>query len=74
MKKTRAPKPIWTKAICDDNELPARCTVEIAALYLRCSQVMVNKWLKEGKLKGFKLGSSWRIAKEDLIAYRGDSA
>ena len=29
-------------------------------------------WLRQGKIRGFKLGQEWRVAKEELIAYLED--
>lgn len=29
-------------------------------------------WLRQGRIRGFKLGREWRVAKEDLIAYLED--
>ncbi len=42
-------------------------TVEDVAKYLKLSKITVYKLLKQGKIPGFKIGSSWRVNKEDLL-------
>ena len=42
-------------------------TVKEVAAYLKLSVITVYKLLKEGNLPGFKVGSSWRVNKEDLL-------
>lgn len=29
-------------------------------------------WLRQGRIKGFKLGQEWRVTKEELITYLED--
>lgn len=41
-------------------------TVDEVAEKLRIHRVTVVKLLTDGTLKGFKIGSSWRIKKESL--------
>jgi len=42
-------------------------TVREVADLLRVDVVTVRRWLKAGKLKGFKLGwKSWRVWRKDL--------
>jgi len=43
-------------------------TVEQAADYLKMSPYVVRRWLREGKLPGFKVGHDWRIDEADLAA------
>jgi len=42
-------------------------TVKEVAAYFKLSVITVYKLLKEGNLPGFKVGSSWRVNKEDLL-------
>ena len=42
-------------------------TVKEVAAYFKLSVITVYKLLKEGSLPGFKVGSSWRVNKEDLL-------
>jgi excisionase family DNA binding protein len=34
--------------------------------YLGITKITLYSWIKEGKLKAFKFGRSWRISKTDL--------
>lgn len=45
---------------------------EVAKL-LKVSDFAIRKWLKEGKLRGAKLGDLWRIRKRDLEAFITDN-
>lgn len=42
--------------------------VDEAAKYLRIHPEVIRRWLREGKLKGVKVGGVWRIDKEKLDA------
>jgi excisionase family DNA binding protein len=46
-------------------------TVEEVAERLRVSPQVVRYWLKDGRLRGLRLGdrAGWRIAPEDLAAF-----
>lgn len=46
-------------------------TVEEAAAILKLSAYTVRRFLKEGQLRGHKIGGGkeWRIKKDDLEAY-----
>lgn len=39
--------------------------IEVAE-YLRIHPEVVRRWLREGKLKGYKVGKEWRISKRDI--------
>jgi excisionase family DNA binding protein len=41
---------------------------EVADL-LKVSPETVRLWLKEGKLKGAKIGTTWRVKQEDIEAF-----
>lgn len=63
-------------AIVWDTALPHRALVlpEVAA-FLQCSHKTVYRELERKRLRGFKVGTDWRVLPEDLIAYtRGDVA
>lgn len=44
-------------------------TVEQVAASLGLSEKTVRKYINEGELKAFKLGTSWKITKQDLQAF-----
>lgn len=44
-------------------------TPEEVANELRVSIDAIYKWLREGKLKGVRVASLWRIRREDLAAF-----
>lgn len=50
-------------------DLPEVMTTQTAADALGCCDRMVRKMLSEGTVSGFKLGSSWRVTKKNLIAF-----
>ena len=39
------------------------------AEYLQMHERTVTRWLRDGYLRGFKLGKEWRIAPADLSAF-----
>ena len=39
------------------------------ATRLNVSLVTVGRWLREGKLKGLKVGRQWRVRESDLEAF-----
>lgn len=41
-------------------------TVEQAAEYLIVPVRTIQNWLREGRLKGYKIGGLWRISEEAL--------
>ncbi len=41
-------------------------TPEEVAERLRLSVITVKKWLREGKLKGVKVGKLWRVPEEEV--------
>ena len=44
-------------------------TTQQAAEYLLVESKSIRRWLKAGKLQGYKLpGGDWRISLEDLLA------
>lgn len=44
-------------------------TVEQVATSLGLTEKTVRKYINEGELKAFKLGTSWKITKHDLQAF-----
>lgn len=52
------------------DELPDILTVEEVAQYLGVGVSTVREYLKEGKLRGLKLGRGWKISKDHLEAFR----
>lgn len=44
-------------------------SVEQVATSLGLSEKTVRKYINEGELKAFKLGTSWKITEEDLQAF-----
>lgn len=73
MKKTRAPKPVWTKVYTSLDELPAVCLVGEVACVLRMSENWVREKLSDGTIPGFKVGDEWRVSKGSLLQYMGIS-
>ncbi|WP_101846889.1 helix-turn-helix domain-containing protein [Halobacillus sp. Marseille-P3879] len=41
-------------------------TIAQVAEYLQISEVTTYKLVQEGRIPGFKIGSHWRVKKEDL--------
>ena len=41
-------------------------TPQEIARYLRVSQLAIQKWCRDGKLKATRVGGLWRIRREDL--------
>ena len=46
-------------------------TVREVAKYLKLSRTTVWRWVKEGKLRAFKLGRSWRVRRSELERITG---
>ncbi len=44
-------------------------TPEEASEILKVTPVAMKKWLRQGKVKGFKAGNMWRIREEKLLEY-----
>lgn len=44
-------------------------TVEDAAEQLKVSTFTIREYLKNGKIKGFKIGNSWRIKESELETF-----
>lgn len=44
-------------------------TPEEIAKKLKLNPVTVQRWLRDGKLKGAKLGKQWRVKGSDLDAF-----
>lgn len=49
-------------------------TVDQAAEYLIVPKQTVQKWLREGRLKGIKIGGLWRITEEALEEFLNNSS
>ena len=39
------------------------------AEYIQINERTVTQWLREGYLRGFKIGNSWRVSMKDLQAF-----
>ena len=50
------------------DSLPEVLTVKQAAEFLQVATITIQRSIKTGKLKAFKIGSEYRIYKEDLIS------
>jgi excisionase family DNA binding protein len=44
-------------------------TLEEAGAYLQKAPKTIRVWLQQGKLKGLKVGGTWRIRQADLAAF-----
>ena len=44
-------------------------TAEQVAAWLQIHVLTVRKWLREGKLQGFRAGRHWRVTREALEAF-----
>ncbi len=44
-------------------------TLKQVALRLQVNERTLTQWLRQGFLRGFKLGKEWRIAPADLSAF-----
>lgn len=51
-----------------DSEVTLYTTADVAKL-VQVSPETVRNWLNEGKLKGVRLESAWRIRRSDLISF-----
>ncbi len=49
--------------------LPNLFTPEEVARKVKVERQTVYQWLTSGRLRGLRVGSSWRITEEDLIAF-----
>ncbi len=39
------------------------------AEHLQVNQATVTQWLREGRLRGFKIGKKWRVSVQDLTDF-----
>lgn len=62
------PKP---KYVTDWSQVPLVVDVPYVSMLLGLHPRTIEKHLKNGSLKGFKAGKSWRIRKEALAKYMG---
>jgi len=53
------------------NGLPKIMNVKEVANYFKVDEDVVVGEIKTGRLKGFKVGSEWRISDEEILAYMG---
>jgi excisionase family DNA binding protein len=44
-------------------------TVKQLSEFLQISELTIKRALKSGELKGFKIGSGWRIEKEEVLKW-----
>jgi len=49
-----------------ENRKPSLMTVDELAKYLRMKKVTIYKHAQEGKIPGFKVGSTWRFKKTTI--------
>jgi len=49
--------------------MPEIYTPEEVAKKLKVSEQTVRRYLRENKIKGFKIGNNWRIKENDLLAF-----
>lgn len=49
--------------------IPRVLTVEAVAASLDCAEHTVYRLLTSGRLKGFKVGSAWRVSEPELLAF-----
>lgn len=49
-------------------EFPELVTVREAAKVLRLSGFSIRRYLSQGVLRGIKIGGTWRIRRDDLLA------
>ena len=54
-----------------NNSLPNIMDVKEVANYFRVKEDVVLGEIETGRLKGFKIGSEWRISDEEILAYMG---
>jgi len=47
--------------------------VEEAAAFLKTSKPTFYRWLKDGRVKGFKVGREWRFYMSDLVNFMESS-
>ncbi len=64
---------IRTKFVYSWDEVPVLIDVSYACIILGVTDDTVQKLLRSGKLKGFKIDRSWRIRKKDLMNFVGES-
>ena len=57
----------WKEAQ-DMDELTPFTPEEVAEI-LRISPVTIKDWLRQGRIRGVKIGKEWRVFKKDLEAY-----
>ena len=53
------------------SSLPNIMNAEEVASYFKVEEEVVLGEIKAGRLKGFKIGSEWRISDEEILAYMG---
>lgn len=61
--------PKFTKTFTNWDSLPLLLDLEDACDLLRCSDVTVKKFVKQGKIKGNKLGNLWRFDRDSIRDY-----
>lgn len=53
----------------EDESVERMMTVKEVAAYLKLNPITVYRYAAQGKIPGFKVGSSWRFKKEILDAW-----
>lgn len=71
MKRTRAPRPKWTKTYTSWDEVRLVLDSEEVAAILGYSLSTVKQMLRDGRIKGANSGNGWRVNKDELIRYLG---
>lgn len=59
------------KFIYDWNDVPVVIDIPYASVILGVNPETVARKLRNGTLKGTKVGTSWRLTKYDLMCYLG---
>ena len=54
------------------NSKPSLMTIDEVAKYLRMKKVTIYKHAQEGKVPGFKVGSTWRFKKSTIDKWIAD--
>ena len=63
---------IPTRAACElPQELPVMLKISEAAPILNCSRKHINDLLREGQIRGTKLGTTWRIPRGVILEILG---
>lgn len=59
----------FTKTYTDWDRIPVLLEITDVCCLLRCADVTVVKYIKQGKIKGNKLGNRWLIDRDSVREY-----